>query len=426
MSTHLAILIRSRQYLFDNDTLDVYSHLDDKATIKGVIHVFHTPPPRRKAVSYLYTESITYESSQEVDISSSDRAGIEKFVKLKGSDIIDYMAEHMFAPDIIGYKVVKKALLLTAASTNTDTAAKKINTALIGDPGLAKSLLLRKTIELVPNSRFESAQNSSGKSLTAIVEKEEESHVLRIGAIPSAKGGICALNELGRMNFDDQKHLLDVMQEQFFTVNKHGISCKIRSPTAIVASANPISGEWKNRETIDLDEFPALKPLIDRFDLIFPFKRDRDEQRIRDYADQKIDMDDRSLPNYIPYLQRHIEYSKRFKPKLCEEAKFMLKEYYIDIAKKHGSPRVLESLVAIAKMIARLKLKNIADTDDARETMEFYNAMLLPLQQVVNVSVSPRDRALTEFINVLSPNFRYYLRRLKGQQVKEMRRLVAI
>ena len=145
-------------------------------------------------------------------------------------------------------------------STNTDETQKKIQVLIIGDPGLAKSAMLRKSIELVPNSRYESAENSSGKSLTAIVEKDDESHILRTGPIPAAKGGICALNELGRMYFEDQKHLLGVMQEQFFTINKHGINARIHSPTAIIASANPIDGEWKYSERIDLDEIPAIKP----------------------------------------------------------------------------------------------------------------------------------------------------------------------
>ena len=76
---------------------------------------------------------------------------------------------------------------------------------------------------------------ASTKALTAIVEKEDESHILTIGPIPAAKGAICALNEIGRMYFDDQKHLLHVMQEQFFTINKHGIPARISSPTAIIA-----------------------------------------------------------------------------------------------------------------------------------------------------------------------------------------------
>jgi DNA replicative helicase MCM subunit Mcm2 (Cdc46/Mcm family) len=145
---------------------------------------------------------------------------------------------------------------------------------LIGEVGLAKSLLLKRGAGLVPNSRYESGQNSSGKSLTAIVAKEDDvGYVLRMGPVVAAKGSICAINEIGRMDLDDQKHLLDVLQEQYFTINKYGINAHIESPTAIIASANPLNGKWNDPEKIDLDEFPMLKPLIDRFPIICTFKK---------------------------------------------------------------------------------------------------------------------------------------------------------
>jgi MCM AAA-lid domain len=168
-----------------------------------------------------------------------------------------------------------------------------------------------------------------------------------------------------------------------------------------LASANPINGEWKDPEKINLDEFPALKPLIDRFDLIYPFRNTRDEEVIREYADKRFDLDDKLIPDYTAYLQKHIEYSKRFNPRLSEEAKIMLKEYYISIAKSYGSPRIRETVVTIAKMIARLNLKDIVDVEDARETMQFYNVILLQLEQVVNITTDPRDEAFEECIEIL-------------------------
>jgi DNA replicative helicase MCM subunit Mcm2 (Cdc46/Mcm family) len=139
----------------------------------------------------------------------------------------------MFAVDVIGYNHVKKALILSAASASPNILQKKVNTLLIGEVGLAKSLLLKRGAELVPNSRYESGQNSSGKSLTAIVAKEDDvGYVLRMGPVVAAKGSICAINEIGRMDLDDQKHLLDILQEQYFTINKYGINAHIRSPTA--------------------------------------------------------------------------------------------------------------------------------------------------------------------------------------------------
>jgi DNA replicative helicase MCM subunit Mcm2 (Cdc46/Mcm family) len=387
--------------VFDHDTIDVHTHLGEKVSINGNIRIISFP--RKDTVSYLYAETIAYESSQEIVITAYDKAAVEKLVqvaKSKKMNVLDILA-FMFAPDIIGNNIIKQGMLLCAASTNTDENQKKIQILVIGDPGLGKSAMLRKSIELVPNSRYESAQNSSGKSLTAIVEKDEESHILRTGPIPAAKGAICALNELGRMYFEDQKHLLDVLQEQFFTINKHGINARIDSPTAIIASANPVDGEWSDPEKINIDEIPVLKPLIDRFDLIFVTRNIRDEESVRNYANKKFDLYGRKTPNYTQYLRKYIEYSKRFDPKLSGVAEHMLKEYYISIRQEYGSPRILDSIVAIAKMIARLKLKNVIDAEDAKETEQFYNVILQQFSQMVNVVTDPSDEVFDTCIDIL-------------------------
>jgi MoxR-like ATPase len=351
----------------------------------------------------MYIESIEYETSNELVISSLDVKGIKRLVKRKGNDLVDFLAAKMFAPDIIGYNYVKKGILLIAASTNTDINDKKLNALLIGDPGLAKSELLRKAVTLILNSRYESAQNSSGKSLTAIVEKHDETSVLRMGVVPAAKGAICALNEIGRMDPDQQKHLLDVAQEQVFTINKYGINSKIKSPTAIIGSANPVAGEWKDPDKIDLDEIPAIKPLLDRLDLLFVFRNTRDEESIRNYVYQKSRLDNMyAIPDFTIYLRKHIEYSKRFNPKVSSEADHMLEEYVISILKKYGSPRVREAVFKIAKMISRLKLKNIVDADDAKEAMELYNFILHQFQQVVNITTNPRDITTTECVKIIT------------------------
>ena len=72
-----------------------------------------------------------------------------------------------------------------------------MHVALLGEVGLAKTLLLRRVVELVNNSVIQSAQNASGLSLTVIVEFVNGIHMIRLGVIPSAKGAICALNEGG-------------------------------------------------------------------------------------------------------------------------------------------------------------------------------------------------------------------------------------
>jgi replicative DNA helicase Mcm len=123
----------------------------------------------------------------------------------------------MFANSIIGYDHVKEGLIMCAASTGREVNSYKrtrLNALLVGDPGLAKSALLKEATKLVSNSRYESGQNSSGRSLTAIVSKEDESYVLRLGPVPLAKEAICAINELGRMNYEDQAYLLVLWKKE--------------------------------------------------------------------------------------------------------------------------------------------------------------------------------------------------------------------
>jgi DNA replicative helicase MCM subunit Mcm2 (Cdc46/Mcm family) len=392
--------------VFDEDAEEIVHHVGEKVIVTGLINnelVFN----KWKRFTYLYAKSIRYESKEKLELKDSDIEKIRSLVREWGNDIITHLAEKYFAPNIIGYNDVKKGLLLCAASTNLDTNRKKLNAALLGDPGTAKSLLLQEAIKLVANSTIVSAQSSSGISLTAIVETEKDSHVLRLGPIPLSRGGICALNEGGGMNFGHQKYLLDVMQEQKFKFSKHGITALVSSPTSIIWSSNPTSGKWKNPESIDLDEFPAIKPLIDRFDLIYAIRDNRDAEEERIYADIKFEMDDNSTnetlenESNLVYLQKHIEYSKKFRPEFSDEAKFMLKEYYLAVRAKYGSRRVRESIVTIARMIAQLKLKDVIDAEDAKETQEVFNRVLEPLQKIVNTTTNPIDVIVEECLNIL-------------------------
>jgi DNA replicative helicase MCM subunit Mcm2 (Cdc46/Mcm family) len=392
--------------VFDEDGEEIIHHVGEKVVITGLINI-ESVFGKWKRFPYLYAKSIRYESNEKLELKDSDIEKIRALVQEKGNNMINHLAEKYFAPKVFGYNNIKKGLLLCAASTNLDTNRKKLSAALLGDPGTAKSLLLQEATKLVSNSTFVSAQSSSAISLTAIVETEKDSHVLRLGPIPLSRGGICALNEGGGMSFGHQKYLLDVMQEQKFKFSKHGITALVSSPTSIIWSSNPTSGKWKNPESIDLDEFPAIKPLIDRFDLIYAIRDNQDAEEERKYADIKFEMDDDNNneisenESNLVYLQKHIEYSKRFRPKLSDGAKFMLKEYYLGVRAKYGSRRVLESIVTIARMIAQLKLKEVIDAEDAKETQEVFNRVLAPLQKIVNTTSNPIDVIVEECLNIL-------------------------
>jgi DNA replicative helicase MCM subunit Mcm2 (Cdc46/Mcm family) len=389
--------------LFDNDTDGIT--VGEIVVITGDIKIMNN---KKRYFTYLYGESIEYLNREDFTLTKLDIDAIKRFRNLKGeNNIIDELVS-IFDRSLIGYEYVKKGILCSAVNTsNKITDSEHLDVLFIGDPGLAKTKLLKSATKLVPGSTMESAQHSSGKSITAIIDKAEDNTFLRLGAIPRARGAFCALNEIARMSMEDQAHLLDVTQEREFTINKHGINAKIRTPTTILGSANPVNrSKWNDNDKVDLNQFSILEPLIDRFDLKFIFKQRKSKEDIDNFVDQLSEVEDKKdkgkIPNYTPFLVKYIQYAKQLNPILTDEARTMLKEFYKNISiNDFGSPRVLITLFKLAKAIARLKLKEIVDETIAKETMEFYNVMLLNFQKSVIVSQSPRDIAFQECVLIL-------------------------
>ena len=79
------------------------------------------------------------------------------------------------APEIYGMEKVKQALLLLMAGGVTKQTHDhlkirgEINIALIGDPGIAKSQLLKHISYLAPRAVYTTGKGSSGVGLTAAV-----------------------------------------------------------------------------------------------------------------------------------------------------------------------------------------------------------------------------------------------------------------
>ena len=397
-------------FLFDNDTERI--RVGELVIVIGDVEIVNNG---RLLYACLYGKSIQYLNRENLTISKQDIEEIQEFVNTittytgtsNKSELIDELVR-IFDASIVGYDHVKKGLLMAAVNTSDDICRnERIHVLLIGDPGLAKSQLAKRVTKLVPNSRHESGQSSSGKSLTAIIEKTDENTFLRPGPIPLAKGAICSINELGRQSMEDQAHLLDVMEESEFTKNAFGKNVKIRAPTTIIATANPINNSrWRDKDKVDLSEFPVLEPIRDRFDLKFIFKDRNESEEIDEFADKLSKVADKidkgELPDSTPFLIKYLQFAKQFNPILTEEARDMLTDFYKEIRKKNfGSPRVLKTLRKLAKAIARLKLKNIVDEEDAKEAMRFYNVMLYDFQKIVVIRDHPRDIAFQECVSIL-------------------------
>lgn len=393
---------------FGDDTKDI--NVGERVTITGILRVIQNRR-RGKLFSVLHTHSVKYESREKLELTSKDIAAIKRWVELVGGPekVIEKLAT-LFAPDVIGYDSVKEGLLMVAASSGPDIRSKtrkRIHAALVGPPGLAKTMLLRAAGAHVPGSRFETAQQASGKSLTALVVREEEMYHLKLGPAALARQAVLAVNEVGRMSEDDQAFFLDVLEEGEFTVNKYGFNARIRADASVVISSNPRSTDWTatgGDDKIDLNEIPTLKELLDRIDLRFIFKAVRDEKSVREYADKKSNIESRMPVNYN-FSRKYIAYVRGIEPRFSEGARSILSEAYVSIQTAANNdfvtPRARDALFRIAKTRARLKLKEIVGINEAKEAVSFLNIVSQQFADTVAVPEDPHVVAYNLMVKTL-------------------------
>jgi DNA replicative helicase MCM subunit Mcm2 (Cdc46/Mcm family) len=392
-------------FLFNENTEGI--RVGETVIITGIVNILNI---KKRFYTYFYGESIQYLNREDHTLIASDKRIIKRFKEIHKDRVIDKLVE-MFDSSIVENDLAKKGILMSAVNTSEKIGddSEHIDILFIGPPGLVKTTIMRRATKLVPGSSNAGGQYSTGKSLTAIIEKTDNGKSLILGSIPRSRGAFCAINELGRQNKeDDQDKLLDVMQERWIPFSKYGMNVDIPAPTAILASANPINNDkWIDEDDkIDFNQFPLLAPLIDRFDLIFIFKSKKTKKENDEFIEKLSQIEakkaKKQLPDYTQFLRKYIQYAKQFNPILTDEAIMMLTDFCKRIINNgFGSPRIIITLPKLVKAIARLKLKDIANEEDAKEVMEFYNVILVKFNKSVIVSQSPKDIAYEKGVEIV-------------------------
>ena len=298
-----------------------------------------------------------------------------------------------FAPHIHGQSLIKEAILLLIVGSNQRLLVDgskirgDINIFLVGDPGTAKSEMLKFCSRIAPRGLYTSGRGSTAAGLTAAVVRDKTGiMMLEAGAVVLGDQGLVSIDEFDKMKPEDRSALHEVMEQQSASIAKGGIVATLNARTSILAAANPMYGKYDPFKNIT-ENVNLPIPLLTRFDLIFVVRdipaRDRDEVIARHIIDLHTPrgMDRRSVID-VDLLTKYLAYAKRSAPNLTKEAEQKILDYYLQMRNVESdemitvTPRQLEGIIRLSTARARLLMKNTVEEEDAERAIYLIQSML--------------------------------------------------
>lgn len=205
-------------------------------------------------------------------LTEEDEQAIRKLSK--DPQIVDKII-HSMAPSIYGHADIKTAVALSlfggVAKTTRGAHHVRgdINVLLLGDPGTAKSQVLKYVEKTAHRAVFATGQGASAVGLTASVRRDPltSEWTLEGGALVLADKGTCLIDEFDKMNDQDRTSIHEAMEQQTISISKAGIVTTLQARCGIIAAANPIGGRYNS--TIPFSANVELtEPILSRFDIL--------------------------------------------------------------------------------------------------------------------------------------------------------------
>ncbi|GMH49227.1 hypothetical protein TrLO_g9969 [Triparma laevis f. longispina] len=268
---------RSKDVIMLNDLIDqarpgesveitgVYTHCHDYGlTEKTGFPVFNT---QIIANHVLKKEDLMSASA----LSEKDKQDIFELAKDPkiGERIINSIA-----PSIWGMTHAKRSIALSLfggvpKNVSGHRIRSDINVLLLGDPGVAKSQLLKYAEKTAPRAVYSTGKGASAVGLTAAVRKDPitKEWTLEGGALVLADKGVCLIDEFDKMNEGDRTSIHEAMEQQSISVSKAGIITSLQARCSVIAAANPIGGRYDSSCTL-AENVELTDPILQRFDCL--------------------------------------------------------------------------------------------------------------------------------------------------------------
>ncbi|XP_072387605.1 DNA helicase MCM8-like [Diabrotica undecimpunctata] len=313
-------------------------------------------------------------------------------------------------PNIYGHEIVKAGLLLALlGGTKSETFRGESHILVVGDPGLGKSQMLQACANVSPRGVYVCGNTSTSSGLTVTMTRDEGEYSLEAGALMLADQGCCCIDEFDKMP-NQHACLLEAMEQQSISIAKGGMVCSIPTRATILAAANPAGGHYNKAKTV-AENLKMSSPMLSRFDLIFILldkaneevdwllskhvldihseksQRDRNQNNSSFMQDVSADQTlrdrlklDSSQVDLVPHslFRKYIAYAQKYvKPQLSEDAKTVIKQFYLLLRKQFQTgdctpvtTRQANSLIRLTQARAKAELREVATKQDALDVVE--------------------------------------------------------
>ena len=383
----------------------------NRITLNGILRTVEKPDRDKSTIFETYLDVISVEFEQheydEIVITEDDEREILRMSR--DPYLYDNIVKSI-SPSLYGMEEVKGAIALQlfggCHKQMDDGTVMRGDThiLLIGDPGVAKSQLLRYMSRLAPRGIYASGKSASAAGLTAAAVRDDFGDgrwTLEAGALVLADKGLACIDELDKMTDQDRSSLHEAMESQQISVAKAGITATLQCRCSMLAAANPKWGRFEDGETIanQIDLPPAL---ISRFDMIFVMTDKPDKSRDTRISEHILSTHQRGQARMVPegstvegvditgiiehtnnikpvysvdILRKYVAYSKRLTPVMTEDAKRIIEDSYLRIRNANNggvsiTARQLEAFIRLSEASAKMRLSNKVEDVDANRAVD--------------------------------------------------------
>lgn len=363
----------------------------DKVLFTGMVKA--VPRNMKYTTHDVYLEVVnfnTIDAEEELKLTDEDMVAVHELAKRETlhEDII-----RSIAPGIYGHETIKRAIMLQLfGGVRKGSLRGDSHILLVGDPGTAKSQILRHVSKIMPRGVYASGKSSSAAGLTACATKDEFGEgrwTLEAGALVLADGGMACVDEIDKMSEHDRSAMHDAMAQQIIQINKATIRTALQSRCSVLAAGNPKYGRFDRGLPI-VEQLDIPDALWSRFDLIFPISDGANasldakianhilEVHVAGQAEiRQEDMGDyeevlkRVRPRIpLDLLRKYVFVGRSITPILSDVAFNMIKDYYVQVrGKSKGNTvsltaRQLEGLIRLSEAAAKSRLSHVVEEQD--------------------------------------------------------------